>query len=147
MNEQPCFEKVAAAGGFNFHNCSRKVAVVRDGKSYCKIHDPVYVAEKWAKKHAEWDAEAKFKEEKWALQVAAVGSYKKHCGEKARELAEADLLGEALVTLRELMNAARNYEVARTTAGKHGYQEAVERWTSADLSAASLLAKLPKESK
>lgn len=85
--------------------------------------------------------------DKASMAVLSVNSYAKHCGEKARELAEADLLGEALVTLRELMNAARNYEVARTTAGKHGYQEAVERWTSADLSAASLLAKLPKESK
>lgn len=133
MSEQPCFQKVAAAGGFQFHNCSRKVSVVRDGKAYCKIHDPVYVSEKTARKHAKWEAEDELKEAKWSLRDAAVGSYEKHCGEKARELAEADLLGEALTIIGRLVFAAD----AKLLSEKHRVID----------EARNILAKLPKESK
>ena len=36
-------------------HCSRKAVVTRDGKSYCKMHDPEYLRARRAEKQVEWD--------------------------------------------------------------------------------------------
>jgi len=42
----------------NWHKsqCSKKVVVERDGKPYCKIHDPEYIRVKEAKRKASYEA-------------------------------------------------------------------------------------------
>lgn len=50
----------------NYHQCSRtKNLVERDGKFYCKQHDPEEVAKRDAAKRAKWRAELKDKQEQW----------------------------------------------------------------------------------
>ena len=44
-------------GWGRFYGCERKAVIERDGKPYCKIHDPEYVAKKGAEKQAQWDKE------------------------------------------------------------------------------------------
>ena len=44
-------------GRFSSSPCARTAKVERNGKHYCGIHDPVSVAEKRAKRDAEWRAE------------------------------------------------------------------------------------------
>lgn len=40
--------------GFHFHRCRKRGVVERDGKLYCKVHDPVAVAEKHAAEARKW---------------------------------------------------------------------------------------------
>ena len=44
-------------GRFSSSPCARTAKVERNGKHYCGTHDPVSVAEKRAKRDAEWRAE------------------------------------------------------------------------------------------
>lgn len=53
--EERCQEKVAPEGqwgSFQQYQCNKKAVVTRDGKRYCKIHDPEYIKEKDAKREA-----------------------------------------------------------------------------------------------
>ena len=56
--------------GWDTFQCSKKVVVERDGESYCKIHDPVYIAAKRKAQEAKWEAESVARHQKWALQDA-----------------------------------------------------------------------------
>ena len=49
-------------GFLNRHQCEKKVKVTRDGKSYCKIHDPEYIAAQKKTREARW--QKKWEEEK-----------------------------------------------------------------------------------
>lgn len=53
-----------------YRPCARKAAVERNGKWYCKQHDPEAVAARDAAKRAKWDEEWKLKEEANALAAA-----------------------------------------------------------------------------
>lgn len=53
------------------HLCTRSGIVERDGKWYCKIHDPISVVEKEAARRAKWEAESAVNRKKWALESAA----------------------------------------------------------------------------
>jgi len=47
--DKQCSVRVApseAWGAFNIHRCRNKAIVERNGKSYCKIHDPEYIKQK-----------------------------------------------------------------------------------------------------
>lgn len=52
-----CTETVTHGGGFNRTRCSRAAAVTRDGKGYCKQHDPDVVKAKRAASDARFQAE------------------------------------------------------------------------------------------
>ena len=41
------------------HQCKRRAVVVRDGRSYCKIHDPEYIKQKGAERNQKLDEEHK----------------------------------------------------------------------------------------
>jgi hypothetical protein len=59
IDNKRCTESVSEQGRwgcFHQHQCLRKGAVTRDGKLYCKIHDPVFKAELRKSKEAKWDA-------------------------------------------------------------------------------------------
>ncbi len=58
-----CSEKVSSEGSwgsFHQHKCQRPATIERDGKWYCKIHDPEYIKEKDKARTEEW-------ERKWAI--------------------------------------------------------------------------------
>jgi len=42
-------------GAFQQHQCNNKAVVERDGKWYCKIHDPEYIKQKDAERQAKRD--------------------------------------------------------------------------------------------
>lgn len=54
------------------HLCQKPPAIVRDGKTYCAVHDPVAVKERDKKRQARWDEEWRKKESKWAREAAAL---------------------------------------------------------------------------
>lgn len=70
MKELPefkCVKEVSTAGTMmHFHQCLNKVKVVRNGKSYCAIHDPERVAKLRKQRESKWAAEWKVKEAAWA---------------------------------------------------------------------------------
>ncbi|MBE6441400.1 MAG: hypothetical protein E7022_03575 [Desulfovibrio desulfuricans] len=53
-----CCERVSHGKGWNRWDeaCGRTASVERNGKWYCKIHDPVRRSEMKAKREAEWNA-------------------------------------------------------------------------------------------
>jgi len=51
-DKKQCCVKVNDTGTWSdTHRCTRSATVERDGKWYCKIHDPEYRREKFAKSH------------------------------------------------------------------------------------------------
>ena len=60
MNEQ-CSAHVSSGARWDFrgHQCTRKAIVERNGKSYCKIHDPVEVEKR------DLAARKKFRKVQW----------------------------------------------------------------------------------
>lgn len=99
---QSCSKRVYDARGFHAHQCCKKPVIEVDGKWFCKIHDPAYVEAKKDARYASWDAVAKVEFKRLRLENASVASYTRHCGERAVELAEGDLLGEALELLEKI---------------------------------------------
>ena len=51
-------------GVFHMHQCTRKATVERNGKPFCKTHDPVAIKERDDARHREW-------QEKWDRERAA----------------------------------------------------------------------------
>jgi hypothetical protein len=62
------------SSGFRSHQCARNGVVERDGKFYCKQHDPVAVRQRDADRSAAWDAQwaAKEAQRKEAARIAAL---------------------------------------------------------------------------
>jgi len=58
------------------HKCQKKAVVERDGKFYCKIHDPEYVKAKDEARTAKWDKEWAEKKAYMELQNTAVRACK-----------------------------------------------------------------------
>ena len=52
---EQCSKQIPNDGwGFYYHSCSKKAVVERDGKLYCKIHDPEYIQAKREKANIKW---------------------------------------------------------------------------------------------
>lgn len=65
-----CSKEVRSDGmGFHFHQCFSKAVVVRDGKPFCKLHDPLEVEKKTLARQAKYDAEWKHREYTHDLQA------------------------------------------------------------------------------
>jgi hypothetical protein len=56
--------------GWRDHGCSRKAAVERDGKGYCRQHDPEAVKAREAERNEEWAKRNRVSTAKWALDSA-----------------------------------------------------------------------------
>ncbi len=56
--------------GFYGHQCQRQPVVTRDGKPYCKIHDPEYIKAKEAAWGSNFDKEYAEDQKRWALKAA-----------------------------------------------------------------------------
>ena len=54
-----CVKGVWGESGWRRHQCNFKVKVVRDGKGYCTIHDPVRVAEKQQERNEKYNADSR----------------------------------------------------------------------------------------
>jgi ferric-dicitrate binding protein FerR (iron transport regulator) len=57
-------------GAFHEYNCTKPAIIERNGKWYCKIHDPEYVDAKNKEKHERWNAEAEAQREVWRRENA-----------------------------------------------------------------------------
>ena len=44
--ETRCSERVFISGELHLRQCRRKAVVKRDGRPYCKTHDPEYIKKK-----------------------------------------------------------------------------------------------------
>ena len=65
-----CQATVYDSRGFYGHQCQKKPVVTRDGKLYCRIHDPEYIAGKRQKEEVKYDKEWAEKKKLWALDEA-----------------------------------------------------------------------------
>lgn len=52
------------------YQCQKKAVIERDGKPYCKIHDPEYIKAKRDAQQAKFEAEWAEKEARWILEKA-----------------------------------------------------------------------------
>ena len=62
--EERCQEMVCGSGSwgaFHQHQCGKKAVVTQEGKRYCKIHDPEYVAKKSQERNKKYDEELKIR--------------------------------------------------------------------------------------
>ena len=66
-----CSAKVWSPLHRRYRDCSCSASVVRDGKSYCKRHDPLAVEEKRKKLDEEWKNKWKQQRQTFALNSAA----------------------------------------------------------------------------
>ncbi len=69
-------------GAFQQHQCYKKATIIRDGKPYCKIHDPEYIKQKDTKMEATRKANG--------CQSCGRGlrrwwNYCPHCGSKTKD--------------------------------------------------------------
>jgi hypothetical protein len=52
-------------GSFHGYRCNKKAVVERDGKFYCKVHDPEYKAKKQAEASARFDMIYETRKTQW----------------------------------------------------------------------------------
>lgn len=57
-----CCEKTWPKGHSGSWPCANPAKVIRDGKPYCGVHDPVKVKARWEQKSAEWKEQAATKD-------------------------------------------------------------------------------------
>ena len=69
--ETQCSEEVRDSGRWpSYHRCPKKAVVERDGKAYCKIHDPEYIKAKNAALQDRLKAEGDALSKKWRREFA-----------------------------------------------------------------------------
>jgi len=56
--EKQCCEKIYDKLNWNGYQCSKKAIVERNGKSYCKVHDPEYIKTKDRKREEKYRKES-----------------------------------------------------------------------------------------
>lgn len=97
MNPQ-CSKDVHDTGrGVNFHQCPFKGVVQRDGRWYCRRHDPVEVEKRDKERHVRWDAEWNQERKHWARKQAA--------GMALELLEEKYLIGDIPATWKKQVKA------------------------------------------
>ncbi len=70
LNPNECQTRVYGDRDVFGHQCNNKPVVTRDGKLYCKIHDPEYIKGKKAKWQVNFDRECAEKSTRWDLEHA-----------------------------------------------------------------------------
>ncbi len=95
-----CCEQVATNGLWNrYHQCTRLGSVTRDGKVYCKTHDPVAIKERHNARDKKWQERSRREYAAFQLQAAAsdllsaceglVRLYESKWGDEPKELLAA----------------------------------------------------------
>lgn len=111
MSERRCVKNVPYGGrSVSFHQCTRLGIVVREGKWYCKQHDPVEVQAKDAIRQKKWEDEWAAKDKQWKLQSTAPDGY-----ELAKLVLQTDTEGIGRFT-RPITDLAR--KIIKTVEGK-----------------------------
>ena len=54
---EKCCYRIFGSDRWTRHSCKRNGSVQRNGRYYCKTHDPVRVVEKHRKREEKWNAE------------------------------------------------------------------------------------------
>ena len=57
LDENGCQTRVYGSRDVFGYQCKNKPVVERNGKLYCRIHDPIYIEAKRKKREAQWDRE------------------------------------------------------------------------------------------
>ena len=70
-----CSAMVSDSGGWHHYQCAKPAKVERDGKWYCKIHDPEYIASKQQKHEEKYELEFKERIKVIRLNAAAPDMY------------------------------------------------------------------------
>jgi len=81
--------------------CQKRAVVVRDGKPYCKIHDPEYIVRKNAERQAEYEAKTEVRSARWKLELTAVNACKKINPDNPQAVAES--IGDMYEALKVLL--------------------------------------------
>jgi uncharacterized Zn finger protein (UPF0148 family) len=97
-------------GLFTGSQCQRAGLIERDGKWYCRQHDPVEVQRKKDEKSKQWQERWDREQGEETLKSMAAVSYRKHFGKKAALAAAGDQLGEALRLLEESNSRLKDLE-------------------------------------
>jgi hypothetical protein len=69
---QKCCASIYDSLAWRSRSCERNAKIERDGKWYCKQHDPVAKAEKHAERTARWDHESEERRRRYRLESAAL---------------------------------------------------------------------------
>lgn len=87
--------------------CQKKAVVQRNGKNYCKIHDPEYIAAKDKARQEKWSKEAEENDRKWDWREARIKAIEGLTIDELKQLnpnlcKAAPELYEALKEIKEL---------------------------------------------
>jgi len=66
--KEKCCQNVVDSGSYHSRKCSHNAKVVRNGKHYCGIHDPVAVAKRDKQKQERWDKKINKRKEEFKRQ-------------------------------------------------------------------------------
>lgn len=91
-------------GSFHGHQCRLKAVVQRDGKSYCRIHDPVKEESKRQERQKKWDEEWEKRREERRRQLVMI----KACEDVPTEVLEKIKVKELLESIQRKKNGLRN---------------------------------------
>lgn len=95
-----CSAHTQAGFGFGQYTCSRNGKVERDGKWYCKQHDPVGIKERGDRNYAKWNANNKRESDERKAKAAS---------EAHRDKCEAALAGLNPEALAGLIAAVEHF--------------------------------------
>ena len=64
--EGQCSQRVSDSTGLYYHQCHKKAVVEREGRLYCKVHNPEYIKEKRRKEQEKYNKEQDERQEEYA---------------------------------------------------------------------------------
>ncbi len=70
LNPNGCQTRVYGDRDVYGHQCNKTPVVTREGKLYCRIHDPEYIEQKNTERKAKWEKEDAERDAMWMLKQA-----------------------------------------------------------------------------
>jgi len=122
--EERCSQRVPGSGPwgvFHQHQCEKKAVIERDGKLYCKIHDPEYIEAKNTERTAKWDVEFSRKMARGKLESTAVSQCRLVNPDNPQAVAES---------IKEMYEALKLYKAHQQGTRGHycsGCEKAVDK--------------------
>ena len=90
--------------GWNKRRCENNAKVIRDGKAYCTVHDPIYIRAKRQAKTAMWNKKRDAKDKSRKLESTTVDACNKINPDNPQ--AAADSLVDMYEALTDIINQA-----------------------------------------
>jgi len=132
LNKQ-CCQRVNDRGVWHrAHRCPYKGVIERDGKRYCRIHDPVKVLERRTAREEKWEADYRARADQYARSSDVVRSLTAREKVLNARLKQAEKLAAAVaswqesddayheILLNDMHNAADLGKAAGKRAARHG---------------------------